>query len=101
MGLVLGRDGEAISVRSSPYTNLRETLSLVQRQVEDLRYDSVASDPDAGHDDPYGERVETIKRARNAVRRSPLVKVAVNLLQNYTLGQGVVVKAQNRALVAK
>lgn len=100
MALVLDGDGVARPVSSSPYTALRETLSLVQRQVDDLRWDSVSTDPDST-DDPYGERVDTIKRARLAVKRSPLVKVAVNLLQHYTLGQGVSVKAQNRALVAK
>lgn len=101
MALVIDNDGRAVSVHSSPYVGVRETLSLLQRQLEDQRWDSVGSDPDRGVEDPYGERVESITRSRTAVRRSPLVKVAINLLQHYTLGQGVNFKAQNRSLVAK
>jgi hypothetical protein len=99
MGLVLSHGG-FVSSRSGSYVGLRETLTLVQRQVEDLAWHNLAAE-DNSIDLTYDDRKRVISEARTIARRNPLAKVAINLLQNYTLGQGLSVKAENRKLVAK
>lgn len=99
MPFVLGEDGST-EIQSSPIVAMREVVSLLTRQNEDLAWNNVSADP-ARLDLPYDQRVRQIERARAQARKSPLAKTAIGLLQHYVLGQGVSVKAQNKTIVAR
>ncbi len=102
MGLVLSEGGAVVSTVPSTLSALRETVTLVQRQIEDATWDNLSHDIDRrGLDDDPEDRLLLIKRARAAVKRNPMARQAVDLLQHYVLGSGVTVKAQNRTIVAK
>lgn len=101
MALVLGEDGP-IAVQSSTYAQLRETINIVARQLEDSTWQNLSSeDHYRTTEDDYDDRKTLITRARTAVKRSPLARLAVDLLQHYVLGQGISIKAANRPIVAR
>jgi len=102
MPLVLGQSGAAVSVATSPYQNIRETLSLVQRQIDDFAWVNLSTE-NVGEtvDERREDRDATIRRARLAARRNPLAIQAIHLLQHYTLGQGVSIKASNKKIVGR
>lgn len=101
MPLVLGADGP-VQVQSSTYASLRETINLVSRQVEDANWTNLSTvDGYRTLDDVYEDRRELIRRARLAVKRSPLARVAIDLLHHYVLGQGLSIKANNRPIVGR
>jgi len=102
MGLVLSEGGEVVSTVPSPVVALRESISLVQRQLEDATWMNMSEeDGRRTLDDTREDRETLIKRARLAVKRNPMARQAVDLLQHYTLGQGITIKAQNKNIVAK
>jgi hypothetical protein len=101
MPLVLSGEG-AVSVRPSEYAQVRETISLVQRQIDDLSWTNLANDDiDQSINDNWDARETAIKRSRVAARRSPLAITSVKLLKHYVLGMGMTAKASNRALIAR
>lgn len=101
MGVVLS-GGKTVRTASAPYVRLSEVVSTVTRQIEDLSWTNLSSDDrGAALDDPHELRRDTIKRNRTYRRKHPLAKQAFRLLSHYVLGQGVTVKANNKALVAK
>ena len=101
MGIVLS-EGRAVTTIPSPVVQMREAVSLVQRQIEDLAWVNLSRD-DAYRtlDDEKNERERVITRARLAAKRNPLARQAVNLLQHYVLGQGISIKAENKQVVAR
>jgi hypothetical protein len=99
VGIVVGPQGAIVRTSSSTYAQLHESISLVARQIEDLRWDSVSNDL-SGREPSYEDRRDTLKRLRLYRRRSPLAKQAANLLQHYTLGKGIALSANNKVKVA-
>lgn len=99
MGIVVTPDGSAVRTSSSPYVTLRESISMVARQIEDLAWINVSTDQ-TGREVPYEERKQLLARIRLYRRRSPLAKQAANLLQHYTLGKGISLSANNRVKIA-
>jgi hypothetical protein len=99
MGIIVGPNG-AERHESTGYVALREVITDVTRQIEDLNWTSLSTDRQT-HDLAYEDRKRMLQRIRLYRRRSPLAKQAANLLQHYTLGQGVSLKANNKALVAR
>jgi hypothetical protein len=99
MGIIVGPDG-AVRHQTAGYVNLRETITDVARQIEDLNWNNLSTDRPA-YDMVYDDRKRLITRIRLYRRRSPLAKQGANLLQHYVLGQGVSLKANNKAKVAR
>lgn len=102
MGAFIGGDGSTATVAPTPIVQMRETISLVQREVEDLSWVNVSGeDSYRTLDDPYDTRNLVLRRARLYAKRSPLARVAIGLVQHYVLGQGLTVKAHDKQQVAK
>jgi hypothetical protein len=99
MGLVLS-EGRAVAVQSSAYTEVRETMNLVSRQLEDALWVNLSHD-DRKLDDQSEDRVRLIKRARLAAKYNPLARTTIGLLQHYVLGQGITVKPKDRKRVGR
>lgn len=101
MGVVLS-GGRNVRTASAPYVQLRETVSLVTRQIEDMAWQNLSEDDrNMGLDDPYEQRRLQIRRNRIYRRKHPLAKQAFRLLAHYVLGQGVTLKANNKVQIAK
>jgi hypothetical protein len=100
MGIVISPDGSATRVTPSAFVQVRESLSDVSRQIEDLNWVNLSTDRPS-YDLIYDDRKRLLQRIRLYRRRSPLAKQAAQLLQHYVLGQGLSLKANNRALVAR
>jgi hypothetical protein len=101
VSLIIGEDGAIVAVASSPVVALRESATLLQRQIEDVGWASVGADPMSRLDVSYDTRIRIIDRARQMARVNPLAKTAVNLLQHYVLGSGISYKASNRSVIAR
>jgi len=102
MGLVLAADGQQVATVPSPVVRLRETVSLVSRQIEDLAWDNLSRDDvTRSLDDDTKDRQDLIRRARLTAKRNPMARQAIDLLQHYVLGQGLTIKAANKSLVAR
>lgn len=99
LGIVVGVDGTARRVSSSPYVQVREAISDVARQVEDLSWINLSAER-ATQDIPYEDRKRNLARIRLYRRRNPLAKQGANLLQHYALGQGISLRANNRTKIA-
>lgn len=101
MSLVVS-GGRTARVRSSMEVSLREAITDVSRQVEDLTWTSLSMDTRGlALDDMYEDRRRMIQKIRTYRRRNPLAKRTILLLQHYVLGQGISLKANNRAVVQK
>jgi predicted ABC-type ATPase len=94
--------GQAVRVAPSPYAALREAVNEVTRALEDQSWTNLSSTAGENRGDaPHHERKALIERSRLFCRRSPLAKQSVKLLQNYVLGQGVTVRANDKEQVAR
>lgn len=94
--------GKAVRVTSSPITKIREGLTDVSRQIEDLAWTNLSQDiRTLGLDDEWVRRRDLLARLRIYRKRSPLAKQAFTLLKNYVLGQGVTLRPNNKKQVAK
>jgi hypothetical protein len=101
MGIVIS-GGRAVQTRSTEYAALREAVSDVSRQVEDLGWIRLdGSGPGQGLDDTAERRADLIRRSRLYRKRSPLAKQAFRLLSHYVLGQGVTLRANNKPIIAR
>lgn len=99
MGVVIGADGSAVRTTSSSYAAIRESISDVARQIEDLNWVNLSTDRPS-LDLVYDDRKRLLQRIRLYRRRSPLAKNAAGLLQHYVLGKGISLKANNRRQIA-
>ena len=94
--------GQSVRVQSNTITSLREAITDVSRTIEDLTWTNLSQDNHTvGVDEEWTQRKDLLKRFRVYRRRSPLAKQAFNLLKNYVLGQGVTIRPNNKATVAK
>lgn len=100
MGIVIDPTGAAVRVQSAPVANIRESITDVARQIEDLNWVNLSTDRPS-YDLVYDDRKRYLQRIRLYRRRSPLAKQGANLLQHYVLGQGISLKANNKTLVAR
>lgn len=102
MPIVLGPGDLPVPVQNSELVTVRESITDVTRQIEDLTWYNLSSDMRGlGLDEGYQARVMFIKRIRTYRKRMPLAKVAARLLMTYVLGQGISLKANNRVQVAR
>lgn len=101
MGLTI-QQGKAAPANAGPRAEFREAALSVQRAIEDLHWESVSVDDrtESGYLSTQ-ERKDTIKKARNLIKRNPLAKQAAALLVNYTIGRGVTLTAANKNLVGR
>lgn len=94
--------GRAVRVQSNTLTRLREGLTDVSRQIEDLTWTNLSQDVRTlGLDDEWIRRRDLLARLRTIRKRSPLAKQGFQLLKNYSLGQGVTLRPNNKKQVAK
>lgn len=94
--------GQAVRHQPNTLVSLREAITDVSRTIEDLTWTNLSTDTRTiGVDDDWVKRKDLLARFRIYRRRSPLAKQAFNLLKNYVLGQGVTIRPNNKALVAK
>lgn len=94
--------GRAVRVQSSSVTRIREGLTDISRTIEDLTWTNLSQDTRmSGIEDDWVRRADMLKRMRTMRRRSPLAKQSFQLLKNYCLGQGVTLRPNNKALIAK
>src|SRR5450759_1527908 len=100
VGIVISPDGSATRVTPSAFVQVRESLTDVSRQIEDLNWVNLSTDRPS-MDLVYDDRKRLLQRIRLYRRRSPLAKQAAQLLQHYVLGQGISIKANNKAMVAR
>src|SRR6188508_2746079 len=102
MALVIS-EGAVRRVTSSPWAVMREAITSVKREIEDLGWINIgaADEKVLGLEDESSQRVERLRQIRLIRRRNPLAKNAANLLQHYVLGQGVSLKPNNKELVAR
>lgn len=99
VGIAIGPNG-AVAVHSTTYSALNESITDVARQIEDLNWVNLSTDRPS-YDLIYDDRKRLLQRIRLYRRRSPLAKQGAALLQHYVLGQGLSLKANNKAKVAK
>jgi hypothetical protein len=100
VGIVISPDGSATRVTPSAFVQVRESITDVARQIEDLNWVNLSTDR-PGYDLVYDDRKRLLQRIRLYRRRSPLAKQAAQLLQHYVLGQGISIKPNNKAMVAR
>jgi hypothetical protein len=100
VGIVISPDGSATRVTPSAFVQVRESITDVARQIEDLNWVNLSTDRPS-YDLVYDDRKRLLQRIRLYRRRSPLAKQAAMLLQHYVLGQGISIKANNKALIAR
>ncbi len=101
MGVIVS-GGRSVQVRDSAFVQVRESITDVTRQIEDLNWVSVSNDTRGQNlDDIYDQRKTLLGRIRLYRKRSPLAKQGALLLQHYVLGQGVSTRANNKAKVAR
>ncbi|HEX21399.1 MAG TPA: hypothetical protein ENH19_01950 [Actinobacteria bacterium] len=75
-------------------SQVKEALSAMQRQIEDLNYVNLS---DSGSSDlSLDDREKVYSRCFNTWLKSPLAGQAVNLMNWYTFGRGISVKANDK-----
>lgn len=96
-------NGRAVRINTSTQVALQEALGDVKRELEDLGWTNLATADEraSGLEDSPGNRVELLRLARRMRRKNPLAKQAGSLLQHYTLGAGITLRANNKQIVAK
>ena len=101
MGAIVS-GGRTVTVRDSAYVQVRESITDVTRQIEDLTWTSLTNDTRGQNlDDIYDQRRQLLARIRLYRRRNPLAKMGAVLLQHYVLGRGITTRANNKAKVAR
>lgn len=95
--------GLAVRVSPSPMAAMREAVVDIRRQLEDARWLPVGTTSDRlqGLEDAPGERRDVVQRVRRMRRKNPLAKRGAQLLQDYVFGQGVSLRPNNKAMVAR
>ena len=95
--------GTTRRVTSSAYVQVREAVTELKRELEDLGWVNLGDEgaATAGLEDDPAKRAERLKTIRITRRRNPLAKNAANMLQHYVLGQGVSLRPNNKTLIAK
>ncbi|QGH73005.1 MAG: portal protein [Siphoviridae sp. ctCJE6] len=77
-------------VRNKTIDQMKETLTLFQRQLEDIGWINMSTDPSASQEELFGDTFEKmLKTVRLFYYKSPLAGLWVNLTTAFVFGEGL------------